>query len=216
MLPALKGAIEQEIAFFTEIKKRLDLLAQRPSVTSKQIHAELSGVYAQAYSFLQKYMQDLQQLTDAMQGLVAPTQEQAQMLQAVPLEKRNAVLYSLAVLRASERPSLQFRIALLQAKASILQALVSVNPQQAGVTNEKYHADLEQYGKFLIDFDECFLAQAEQTVEGLPWVSLGAGLIGGYTLKEVMGEKGFMDLFSTFFGADSKDAKKGDKQKSTS
>lgn len=213
MLPALKEAIDQEISFFTEIKKRLDLLAERQNTTTRKIHDALGESYAVAYTALQSYASDLQQITDTMQGISAPNAEQAKMLQAVPLDKRNAVLFTMAVLRANQRPSLAFRVELLNTKARIMQALLSIDPQASGVSNEKYHADLEKYGKFLIDFDDCFLANTEKSTDGLPWISLGAGIVGGYTLKEAVGDRGLTDILATFFGVSESRTKKGEKQK---
>ncbi len=213
MFPALKDAIDQEISFFSEIKTRLDLLAQRQNTTTQKIHEALGESYAKAYTALQTYTGDLQQITDAMQGLIAPSAEQAKILQSVPLDKRNAVLYTMAVLRANQRPSLVFRVELMDTKRRIMQALLAIDPQASGVSNEKYHADLEKYGKFLIDFDDCFLTNTEKSTDGLPWISLGAGIVGGYTLKEAVGERGLTDILATFFGVSDSRPKKGEKQK---
>jgi len=122
-------------------------------------------------------------------------------------------LFSIGVVRASQRPSLQLRAELIPVKAAIMQALVETDPIRSGITAEQYHADVERYGAFLINLDECFLVTGEKASSGLPWISFGAGMVGGYTVKEALGTKGLEGFLSSFLGAKAQASDKGRKKK---
>lgn len=205
MQRAYQEAINQELAYFSELRRRLDELGGRNSNTAKQLYGLLGAVYAQGYAALTAYMQDLQQLSDAMQGIVALQPHQEAIIRSFPQEKRNAVLYVLGVNRAMQRPSLAVRAAMIAPKLQVMEALLNANPQQSGVSSEQYHADLEAYGKYLIEFDECFMVTTTEQLGSFPWLSLGAGAIGGYVLKDAIGNKGLSGIFSSFFGKSEKE-----------
>lgn len=208
MIASLKDAIDQEIAFFEEIKKRLDALAQQQTKTAQQMLSILTDSYAQAYNELERYNSDLQALSDAMQGLSLAPQEIENFLYGIPIERRNASLYAIATIRAFSRPSLFLRVKMIEAKTEIMASLMQIDPRQIGIDSQKFHADIEAYGKFLIEFDECFLVSSQDKQTVTPWLPLlGAGLVGGYVIKDVAGERGLSDILGAMFGGSGKTGK---------